>query len=71
MNQQGGNSAHPASLPGQHRLVGKAAPCSLPFLQGFLQIFLTLSQNKSKPQVVERQNMAGEKQQADLSVVSR
>lgn len=70
MNTQGGAVLILPLFPGSsRRLVGKAAPCSLPFLQGFLQIFLPRSQNK--PQVVERQNMAGWKQQAALSVVSR
>lgn len=71
MNKQGGND-HPASLPGQLASIGRQG-CSLhsAIPASIFHICLPLSQNQNKLQAVERQNMAGGKQQAALPMVSR
>lgn len=71
MNKQGGND-QPASLPGQLASISRQG-CSLHSgtPARIFHIYLPLSQNQNKLQVVEKQNMAGGKWQAALPVVSR
>lgn len=71
MNKQGGND-HPACLPRQHALVSRQS-CSLHsgIPARIFHIYLPLSQNQNKLQVVEKQTTAGGKQQAALPIVSR
>lgn len=71
MNKQGGND-HPASLPRQLASISRQG-CSLhsAIPARIFCIYLPLSQNQNKLQVVERQNTAGGKQQAALPMASR
>lgn len=72
MNKKGGNSAHPASLPELHASISRQGSSLHSAIPATVSPNLpSLSQNKNKPHVLERQNMAGGKQQTALSAVSR